>query len=73
MEQILKIWPTMSELAKDIDKPYSTVAAWKARGKIPADHDFVLIDAAKKRGESLTLEQLAQARRNAAPITSDAA
>ena len=73
MENILNIWPTMADLAKDIDKPYSTVAAWKARGKIPADHDFVLIDAAAKRGKTLTLEQLAQARRSVVSVASDAA
>ena len=73
MEQILSMWPTMADLAKDIGKPYSTVAAWKARGKIPADHDYALIEAAEKRGKILTLEKLAQARRGAASFASDAA
>jgi len=73
MEHILNIWPTMADLAKDIDKPYSTVATWKARGKIPADHDFLLIEAAGKRGKALTLEQLAQARRSGVPQSSSAA
>ncbi|WCE67948.1 hypothetical protein PL335_06270 [Sulfitobacter faviae] len=71
MDQILNIWPTMADLAKDIGKPYSTVAAWKARGKIPADHDFNLIEAAARRGKTLTLEQLAQARRSAASVPSE--
>ncbi|WP_409202455.1 carph-isopro domain-containing protein [Sulfitobacter sp. W074] len=73
MNEILNIWPTMADLAKDIGKPYSTVAAWKARGKIPADHDFDLIEAAEKRGRALTLEQLAEARRSTASAPSDAA
>ena len=63
MEHISHIWPTMADLAADLSKPYTTVAAWKARGRIPADHDFDLIEAAKRRGVVLTLEELAAARR----------
>lgn len=62
MENILHIWPSMAELAADLGKPYQTVAAWKQRGRIPADYDLRLIEAAKKRGKHLTLEQLAHAR-----------
>jgi hypothetical protein len=63
MQHILRIWPTLSDLAKEIGKPYQTVAAWKQRGRIPADHDLKLIAAAKDRGATLTLEELAEARR----------
>jgi hypothetical protein len=62
MEHILKIWPQLTELASDIGCPYPTVAAWKQRGRIPADYDLSLIAAAKRRGRKLTLEQLAKAR-----------
>ncbi|MGR3825212.1 MAG: carph-isopro domain-containing protein [Salipiger marinus] len=62
MEHIAHIWPTMAELASDIGKPYSTVAAWKQRGRIPAEHDFALIKAAKDRGHELSFEVLARAR-----------
>ena len=65
MEQIIALWPSMSDLAADLGKPYSTVAAWKQRGSIPAAYDFDLIAAADRRGEKLTLEQLAYARRDA--------
>jgi hypothetical protein len=63
MEHILTIWPTLADLAADLQKPYQTVAAWKQRGRIPADHDLDLIEAAKRRGRTLTLEELARARR----------
>jgi len=63
MEHISHIWPKMAALANDLGLPYQTVAAWKWRGRIPADYDLDLIKAAKKRGHRLTLDQLAAARR----------
>lgn len=65
MEHIMRIWPSLAELAKDLGKPYPTVAAWKQRGRVPADYDFDLIEAANRKGHVLTLDQLAQARRGA--------
>lgn len=63
MEHITRIWPTIAELADDLGVPYSTAAAWHQRGSFPAKRDLDLIAAAKKRGAKLTLEQIAQARR----------
>ena len=63
MEQIIALWPSMSDLAADLGKPYSTVAAWKQRGSIPAKFDLDLIEAAARHGKALTLEQLASARK----------
>lgn len=62
MEHIFNKWPRMVDLASDLGKPFSTVSAWKQRGSIPARYDLDLIRAAKARGETLTLEDLAQAR-----------
>lgn len=62
MEHIFAKWPRLSDLAADLGKPYQTVAAWKQRNSIPAQYDLDLIRAAKARGESLTLDDLAQAR-----------
>jgi hypothetical protein len=56
------IWPTLSDLAADLGKPYPTVAAWKRRGSIPARYDLQLVQAARKRGHTLTFEGLAIAR-----------
>ena len=66
MEHIFHIWPTVKEMSDDLGLPYTTVHSWKDRGRIPADYDFELIEAAKNRGHSLTLEVLAQARRSSA-------
>ena len=62
MEHILTIWPVLKDLATDLGKPYPTVAAWKARGSIPGEYDLEIIEAAKKRGKKLTLQQLAEYR-----------
>lgn len=63
MQHISRIWPTMKELADDLGVPYSTAAAWFQRGSFPAKRDLDLIEAAQKRGQTLTLEQIAEARR----------
>lgn len=63
MEHISHIWPTITELADDLGVPYSTAAAWFQRGSFPAKRDLDLIEAARKRGRSLTLEQIAESRR----------
>lgn len=70
MEHFSHIWPKVSDLRDDLEAikgagqvPYQTVAAWKRRGRIPADYDFELIEAAKRRGHKLTLKDLALARR----------
>jgi hypothetical protein len=63
MDRIFSLWPNLAELAKDIGAPYPTVAAWKQRGSIPGTYDIDLIEAARGRGKTLTLDDLAQARR----------
>jgi hypothetical protein len=68
MENILRIWPTMADLAADLGIPYQTVAAWKNRGRIPATYDVQIVDAAKARGVPLTFEALAVARAGIAQI-----
>lgn len=63
MQHIRHIWPTIKDVADDLALPYTTVHSWSVRGRIPSDHDFALIEAAKARGFKLTLEELAAARR----------
>lgn len=62
MKQIIAIWPTLSDLAADLRKPYTTIQSWQQRGSIPARYDLELIEAAKGRGAELTLQQLAEMR-----------
>lgn len=72
MNHISHIWPTVKDLAGELGLPYTTVHSWSVRGRIPADYDLDLIDAAVRRGHKLTLEQLARARRTQSPKASEA-
>lgn len=62
MERITDIWPTVGELARDMGVPYTTAHSWVKRGRIPADYDLRLVEAARKRGSHLSLAQLAMDR-----------
>jgi hypothetical protein len=63
MEHLQHIWPTIREIADDLGLPYTTVHSWAERGNIPSYYDVDLIDAAARRGSTLTLEHLARHRR----------
>ncbi|MFD2842114.1 helix-turn-helix domain-containing protein [Paracoccus cavernae] len=63
----------MTDLAADLGMSYQTVAAWKRRGRIPAEYDLPLIDAARRRGGRLTLSTLALARASKRRPPEDAA
>jgi len=65
MDHIKHIWPKVSDLADDLGLPYTTVHSWSVRGRIPSERDFEIIAAAERRGETLTFEYLAIARRHA--------
>lgn len=61
---IISRWPTRAALAADVSRPPSTVHSWWQRNSIPGDVDLLLLASAKERGVSLTLEELAFARRS---------
>ena len=63
MDKLKQIWTTPAALSSDLGLPYTTVHSWFVRESIPATRDLDLIDAAKRRGHQLTLEDLAHARR----------
>ena len=46
---VIALWPSMSELARDVDAPIQTVAAWKRRDRIPDEYWNCVLDAAKSR------------------------
>lgn len=52
VDTLIKRWPSMAELGRDLDLPYSTVAAWKQRGSIPVAYWRQLVSAARRRGLS---------------------
>jgi hypothetical protein len=67
MRSIIELWPARAALAADLGLPYTTVASWYARGRIPARYELALLRAAAARGYLLTLEDLVQARAAATP------
>lgn len=63
LSHLSHIWKKIADMASDLGVPYTTAHSWAARRRVPADRDLDLIAAAKKRGKKLTLEDLANARR----------
>lgn len=62
MEQIFRYWPKLAVMAREIGESPTTVRHWKRRGMIPARHDQSIIDAACKRGITLSLADIAEVR-----------
>ena len=61
VENICDLWPSDADLARDMQIPYSTVAAWKQRDSIPAGYWRDLVRAAKVRGlPQVTTDLLAE-------------
>lgn len=58
---IINIWPTVADFARDVGIPYSLAKCWRRRGSIPAAHWVAVIRAADRRGLPVSLETLAQA------------
>lgn len=56
---IIDLWPSAREFAADLDVPPTHVAVWRHRNSIPDYHWADLIEAAKRREISLSLETLA--------------
>ena len=50
IDRILRLWPSIADLGRDLGVPYPTVAAWKQRGSIPVAYWRALIDAARRPG-----------------------
>lgn len=62
---VMALWPSIAELARDIGEPYETVRKWKVRGSIPAAYWVAITTAAAKRGFDVTLEALARIQHEA--------
>ncbi len=68
---ILDMWPSRAELARDLDEASVTVRQWGRNNSIPGKADVGLVSAAKRRGFMLTFEMLARSRAGA-PATGGA-
>ena len=58
---ILNLWPSLTDLARDMGKPIPTVGNWKSRNRIPMEYWVRLVRAAARRDIPLTYGQLAEA------------
>jgi hypothetical protein len=58
IDDIFRIWPTISELARDINRAYPSVCKWKQRRRIPQEAWADVIEAARARRRRLTLRDL---------------
>ncbi len=64
VDQVITKLGGAAEVARLIDVPYQTVAAWKRRGTIPSRHQRALLLAARERGLDITAEDLIGVARN---------
>jgi len=49
IQDIFGIWPSLAELARDLDVEYQTVAKWSQRGRIPPESWDAVISAARRK------------------------
>ncbi len=59
---ILDLWPTRAELAREINEAPVTVRQWGRNNSIPGKADVALVTSAMGRGIALTYEDLARSR-----------
>lgn len=55
-EKIIKAFGGMTKLSRSLGCAVSTVQGWKERGRIPQDHWLPIIEAAKREGQEIALE-----------------
>ena len=59
--EVIGLWPSVDELATDLDRKPNTVQQWKSRNRIPADEWHGLVRAAQRRGiKGVSADVLAQ-------------
>lgn len=61
VQDIFALWPTISEFAQAIDANPDQVRKWKKFRRIPQESWQSVIDAAQKRGVTLTIETIVSA------------
>ncbi|NSY10808.1 hypothetical protein G6L14_02105 [Agrobacterium vitis] len=59
---IINLWPSIAEFARDIGAPYETAKAMRRRSSIPAGYWVRVVDSASWRAfEAVSLSALAEA------------
>jgi hypothetical protein len=60
--ELLVLWPSLAEVARDLAVPYDTVIAWKRRKSVPYEYWPALVtSAARYEVRGITMERLADA------------
>ena len=57
--QIIDLWPSLSDLAGDVDQDREAVRLWRKRNRIPNRHWTAIAYASRKRRLGVTVEELA--------------
>lgn len=74
LDDLFGLWPTVSDLARDIGRPVQTVSSWKSRKSIPGSEFVAITNAAGKRGfDAVTVEAVANLCARTAPTESEGA
>lgn len=58
LRDIFEIWPSIKDMADDLNEKYDTVKRWRTRGRIPSTAWPRLIERAAHREQLITATQL---------------
>lgn len=58
IQDIFQIWPSVRDMATEIEQEYDTVLRWRLRGRIPEDSWDIVIQRAARHGKLVTAAQL---------------
>ena len=58
IEQVFSIWPSLAEMARQMDVPYYRVTKWSQRGRIPPEAFQAAIEAARRQRVFLNVQLL---------------
>lgn len=72
VHDLMALWPSVSEFARDIGVKPSHAQTMKARGRIPVDYFEATVEAASRRGfAGVTYEALVRMHARQQPATSE--
>lgn len=56
--EIIELWPSVDDLARELIEKFATVYSWKRKKRIPVEYWKKIIKLAKKRDVTLTADIL---------------
>lgn len=70
---IVALWPSPDTMAVELGAKVETVRKWRQRDSIPADWWLAVVEGAKRRGETLTVNDMAELAARKRPEEASAA